>query len=420
MARRRASGEGTIRKRTFRRKDGSTYVRWFARITTAWDGSKQKFKDGSLRAKEKEASEDLKTMQKELASGGFSNDASQTLEQYLTAWLQQVALSKKYGTYRSYEPSVRLHIMPILGHLPLKKLKRTDVQNMLNRIYEDAKAKNKDGAATTRKARAALRKALQDAIDLEILPGDRRNPCERVTAPSEKTKAIEPWSAEASQRFLDTVRDNRLYPLFYTALTTGMREGELCALKWDDLETVEETEAGNTTLYLRINVHRTLVVVPTRYEAAVGKRLEPVTGRYYFDQPKTKGSKNSVLVGSATLRVLTEHRTDLEARARRLGSRWQEFGLVFPASTGVPQSPRNLLRDYKALIAKAEVPELSFHDLRDTHASRLLAAGVDIGTVSERLRHSRKSTTLDRYVHTLPLSRRRSAVVMEDLLEKSA
>lgn len=420
MARRRASGEGTIRKRAFKRKDGSSYTRWFARITIAWDGSKQRWRDGPLRVKEKEALEDLKAMQKELASGGFSNDANQTLEQYLTAWLRQVALSKKYGTYRSYEPSVRLHIVPILGHLLLKKLRRTDVQNMINKVFEDAKAKGKDGAATTRKARAALRKALQDAIDLELLPGDRRNPCERVTVPSEKIKAIEPWSTEASKQFLDIVSGDRLYPLLYTALTTGMWEGELCGLKWDDLETVEETEGGSTALYLRINIHRTLVVVPTRYEAAVSRKLEHVTGRYYFDEPKTKGSKNSVLVGADTLEVLTEHRANLEAKAHRLGSRWQEFGLVFPASTGVPQSPRNLLRDYKALIAKAKVPELSFHDLRDTHASRLLAAGVDIGAVSERLRHSRKSTTLDRYVHTMPLSRRKSAVVMENLLKKGA
>jgi integrase len=89
--------------------------------------------------------------------------------------------------------------------------------------------------------------------------------------------------------------------------------------------------------------------------------------------------------------------------------------LVFSTSAGVPQSPRNLLRDYKEVIAKAGIPELTIHDLRDTHASRAQAEGYDIAMVSERLRHSRKSTTLDRYAHVVETSRRRRAIKMSDL-----
>ena len=194
-----------------------------------------------------------------------------------------------------------------------------------------------------------------------------------------------------------------------------MREGELCALKWEDLE-VLAPEQPDEPKQLLIHIRRTLVYATGRYREVASRRMAFVTGNFYFDEPKTKSSKSSVVVGPDTLELLRRHlEAQLEEQARH-PLRWQDFGLVFPATGGLPQDSSNLLRDYQALIDKAGIPRLSFHDLRDTHASRALAAGVDIGTVSERLRHSRKSTTLDRYAHVLESSRRRAALTMDDLV----
>ena len=115
--------------------------------------------------------------------------------------------------------------------------------------------------------------------------------------------------------------------------------------------------------------------------------------------------------------LLTKHREAQREHAAKLGGRWHELGIVFPASNGTPQSPHNLLRDYKKLIALAGVPSIVFHDLRDTHASRLIAEGVDITVVSERLRHSRVSTTLDKYAHGIKSKRKAGAITLEALFK---
>lgn len=165
--------------------------------------------------------------------------------------------------------------------------------------------------------------------------------------------------------------------------------------------------------FLVIHVRHTLISVPDRHRDIAHLKLKHLTGRYNLDTPKTKKSLASVLVAEDTLEVLEAHPCSQKRQMSKLGDRYQDFGLVFPATTGVPQSPRNLLRDYKALIHKAVVPDLSFHDLRDTHSSRLQALGKELAVVSERLRHSRKSTTALKYTHTLSASRIEGAVTEE-------
>ncbi len=417
MPRKRANGEGTIIKRTVKRKDGTTYPRFHARVTLNISGEKQTQQDGPWREKQMEAKHDLTRLLREAQSGGLKGEASQTLRTYLESWLERGAKSKKFRTYQTYEQDLRNHVLPRLGHLPLHKITKLDIQNMVDGIYADQRQKGKKGEAVTRKARAALRKALEDAIALEILPPNTRNPCEKVEIPSEPVSEITIWTNEQSNQFMIEAKRHRIYPIIYTAFTSGMREGELCGLKWDDLDIVQDEETPERLLLL-IQIRRSLVVVPKRYQAvARAGNMEHVVGRYYFDVPKTKKSKSSVLVGHDTLQLLTEHRQKQQERKAKLDDRWHDFGLVFPASNGAPQSPDNLLRDYYKIIDKAGVPRLTFHDLRDTHASRLLAAGKDIGVVSERLRHSRKSTTLDRYAHVLESRRREGAMSLTEMFD---
>lgn len=288
---------------------------------------------------------------------------------------------------------------------------------MLNAIFKDARERGKDGKATTRKARSALHKAFEDAID-DVLPYDFPNPARKVKIPAEQTKMMTPWIKDEAERFVAVAKASRHWPILHMALTGGLREGGLCALRWEDLEPVELEAQGETRKYLLIHVRHTLISVPERHRGVAHLKLKHLTGRYYLDTPKTKKSLVSVLVAEDTLEVLQAHRLRQQRQMTTLGDRYQDFDLVFPATTGVPQSPRNLLRDYKALIHKAAVPDLSFHDLRDTHSSRLQALGKELAVVLERLRHSRKSTTADKYTHTLSVSRIEGAVTLAELFKR--
>jgi integrase len=407
----RSNGEGTVMKRTLKRKDGTTYVRWVARVTVGFDGVKQSFRYGPKRKTQAEAKVDLRGLQAELAAGVLTDAPAQTVAQYLEAWLKSISQTKKYRTYDAYESSLRVHVIPRIGRKRLDKLTKADVQTMCNTIYRSAREQGHKGEATTRKARAALRAALQDAVNLDILV---KNACVGVSVPSEQVSKPQLWTKEEAAHFLEVAREHRIYPIIYTALTTGMREMELCGLMWKDLELVNE--AGDT--WLRINIARSLLYVTKKHdELARLKGLAHLTGRFYTDTPKTKGSQDGLAVGADTLELLSAHRVAQEARAKELGARWHDFGLVFPASNGAPQSPHNLLRDYKMLIQKAGVPSIVFHELRDTHASRLIAEGVDVTVVSERLRHSRVSTTLDKYAHVIKAKRKAGAVTLAELFK---
>jgi integrase len=410
MPRKSANGNGTVKKRMVKRGDGSTYRRWYARITVGWDADGKRIRqDGPLRKTQSEALADLAELQRQASRGLLSTDSAQTLDEYLDTWLAQVIRTNKFRTYQTYESDLRKHVRPHLGQKQLRHIKKTDVQNMANQVFTDARAAGHDGAASVRKARAALRKALQDAIDLDIL---EVNPCAGIKVPSEKVSEIEVWTPDEAKAYFEAARAHPLYPLFYTAITTGMRQGELCGLKWQDLEVREDGA--------RFNIRRTLVIVPKRFQdvAAQNPELEHVFGTYYFNSPKTKGSMGSVTVPTDTIRLLALHKARLEQRAVKLGERWHDFGLVFPTGNGTPLSPNNVLREHKELIERSGVRKISFHDIQDTHASRLLSAGVDIGTVSERLRHSRKSTTLDRYVHVVESQRKRATMTLEELFDE--
>jgi hypothetical protein len=132
MPRRRARGEGAILKRVFKRPDSSSYTRFYARITVAYDGLKQQKQDGPMRKMEKEAKADLAALLKAQETGQLTTRADQTLNDYLDGWLAQGAKTLKYRTYETYEMDLRNHVRPRFGRMKLSKIHKTDVQNMVN------------------------------------------------------------------------------------------------------------------------------------------------------------------------------------------------------------------------------------------------------------------------------------------------
>ena len=186
--------------------------------------------------------------------------------------------------------------------------------------------------------------------------------------------------------------DNRNYSLFYNAITTGMRQGELLALKWENVDLKRGTLAVNYNL----------IRVP-----GAGLKLSP---------PKTNSSIRTIKLGTESVEVLKTQKQRLLLEKVKRNSLWKDSGHVFPSPIGSPMDPSTLLKQFRKALRKARLQKIRFHDLRHTAASLMLNNGVEILAVSQRLGHANPSITLDVYGHLLPSMQDKAAEMMDDLV----
>lgn len=237
-----------------------------------------------------------------------------------------------------------------------------------------------------------LHKALKQAVMDGLIP---RNVTDAVRAPRPERKEIEPLSPEQTRVLLATASEagERFEALYVLAVSTGMRQGELLALKWEDID------FGTGTL----QVKRTL-------STATG-------GGFRFGAPKTTKSRRSIKLPGMALSTLKRHRkAQLEWRMKLAGL-FVDHGMVFTSQTGTPVMRQDLItRSFKPLLKRAGLPDIRFHDLRHTCATLLLAKGVHAKLVQELLGHSTISITLDTYSHVLPGMGDAAAGAMDEAL----
>lgn len=200
--------------------------------------------------------------------------------------------------------------------------------------------------------------------------------------------------AMQSKKLLETARKtgDRNYALCYLAVSTGMREGELLGLRWDDLNFDQKV----------LNVRFSLKRLPS--------------GILSLQQPKTKTSVRAIKLGRQTIEILQLQKIRNSIDAEKAGKLWKEQNFVFPSTVGTPMDPTNLIKAFRRLLRMAELPRIRFHDLRHTAASLMLNNGVDVLVASHRLGHARPSITLDVYGHLIPSMQVRAAEVLEELL----
>lgn len=348
---------------------------WRARITL--DNGKRKYFSSKSRA---EAVKKMNDALHDLGRGIPLLDERQTVKDYLTVWYEGMKPQVRQSTYRRYGDYVK-HLLPALGRHPLAKLSPQHLQVFYNKKLAEGLS-----PTTVHAIHAMLHRALEDALQMGLV---NRNVTEMLKPPRRTNREMMPLSVSEMQRFLEVVRDDRFYALYVLALSTGMREGELLGLRWQDVDMARHT------LQVRMNV------------AEVARK------QFALAETKTVYSRRTVALTQAAVDALAEHwqRQQLQPTAINLG-------LVFPSRTGGIMIPHNITkRSFKRYLVKAGLSrDIRFHDLRHTAATLLLASGVNVKVVSEMMGHSNVAITLRIYAHVLPHMQQSAVQAMDEML----
>jgi len=317
---------------------------------------------------------------------GVSAPDRQTTGEFLEAWLAGKR-SLRATTRHAYAAHLRLHLIPVLGAIPLDQLRPEDVTRLVDHVLATGA-----GPQTARRVHATLRSALNTAVKQRRLP---YNPAVHVELPEAHRPPVHPWEPDELGRFLDAAAADRLGSLFEVMVWTGLRRGEVCGLRWVDVDLERKV--------LRVRQQ----IVKLGRETLVGR-------------PKTASGEDRVVeLDEATTGTLLAHRLLQDAERDRLGAAWQDSGLVFTREDGSALHPDSVSRRFVTLARKAGLRRVRLHDLRHGHASVLLAAGVPMPVISKRLGHSSIVITNDTYSHLLEGVGRAAAEAARGIVPRS-
>ncbi|PFG75147.1 tyrosine-type recombinase/integrase [Tepidiforma thermophila] len=359
---RRFNGEGSV----YKRNDSRRAKKWVAQKTLP-DGRR---KYSYARTKQ-EAIELLKTMQAQVREGALPPSSERlTVKQYFTEWLAMKERQLKPSSLRTYRERVENVILPNIGHRQLSKLHPLELEKLYRQQLEKG-----DSPATVQMLHRIIHRALGDAVRLGYLPANiAKNLAPPRGARSRAERAMLP---EEARRLLQAARGDSLEALVVLALTTGMRKGELLALRWRDID------LDNGLLQ-------------------VSGTLVRIAGDYRIEPPKSASGRRRIPLPQEAVDALRAHRQRQLEERLRAGPAWRELDLVFCRADGYYLNERSVLRWYHELLERAGLPRYRFHDLRHTAATVALANGVSLRETSALLGHSRPSMTLDTYAHAVP------------------
>ncbi len=292
-----------------------------------------------------------------------------TVADHLHNWLNgYVKANCSARTYDGYQSIISRHLIPALGMYQLKSLHPQAIQQYYGKACETLSPR------TVHHQHRVLSEVLKWAVRQGLLG---RNPCELVDPPSPRKKAMRTLAPVEVEVLLNAAQDSYLYPVIYTALSTGLRQAELLGLRWRDID---------TDVLVSISVNRVLF-----------KRK----GVCEFKEPKTNHSRRQVAMTPKLALYLRDYRAKREALAEDLGTKLSLDDLVFATVEGTPLDPSTLTHTFTRIAKRAGLPGVRFHDLRHTFASLMLLRGAKPKVISEALGHSSVAFTMDTYSHVI-------------------
>lgn len=323
----------------------------------------------------KEVLAKLHEAQSNLRGGVAPTHDRLTVAEHLQQWLAGREQKVRGTTLHRYRSIAATHLIPELGRIRLNRLLPTDVDRLTSGMLKAGSSPQ-----TAAHARSVLRAALAKAVKSGLLPRNVASLSESVRVDRHKIDGMAP---EQAARIIAAVAEHALGALVRLALSTGARQGELLALRWQDVDFEDRT-----------------------------LKIERTYQRGTFTEPKTRRSRRTIELSDDDVRLLKEHRE--RQKVTSIG------GLVFCRSNGQPLAGTSITREFQAHLKRAGLPSIRFHNLRHGNATILLAAGVPVHVVSERLGHADERITLTVYSHVIPKQRREAADVLAAVLRAAA
>lgn len=346
-----------------------------------------------------QAEDALRDLLSSLDRGGFVEARDLTVGDYLTKeWLPASGPPRvSYETWVNRRMYIRSYIAPRVGKLRLQQLGAAHLNRLYAALLREGRVRGEGGLSATsvRRVHSILRVALNDAVRWGLLS---RNPVEAADPPPMRAvraawrASMTTWTAQELARFLRQVEGEDLFPLWLFAAMTGVRRSELLAVRWADLDL--DTPA--------------VVVRQTVLNGEAGPTIR--------EQQKSETSARTIHLDRRTARVLETLKAKQARHRQQVGGVWQDHDLVFCREDGRWYHPDSISTAFRQAVARGEVPRIRLHDLRHTHATLLLQAGVHPKIVSERLGHSSVSFTLETYAHVLPGMQAEAAELLADFV----
>jgi len=338
---------------------------------------KRKQKWHTVHGTKKDAERELARILHELDSGVYIEPSKMSVGEYLEHWLDAYAkTSVSPKTYERYAGIVRKNVVPQLGHIQLTKLQPMQVQKFYSWSLQHGRLRGSGGLSeqSVVHIHRVLRKAFRQAVKWQLLG---RNPIEAVSPPRVSHQEMRVLNPAEIEKLLVVLDDHPMRVPVIVALATGLRRGELLALRWSDVDIS----------------HRKLTVT---------RSLEQTKDGVTVKEPKTPHSRRTISLPEWVITPLKMHHVDQERRELVSTHALNEGDFVFPNEDGEMWSPDRFTSLYRSAVRGSDFQDLRFHDLRHTHATVMLLANVHPKVVSGRLGHSTVAITLNTYSHVLP------------------
>jgi len=307
---------------------------------------------------------------------GFIANNKITVAEYLLKWIGTHELKIRENTGVTYLQAINKHFIPAFGKVPLSQLSANNLQTLYDKEFKGGM-----GSDSIRVRHTVIRQALDAAVAQGII---YRNVADNVSPPHSEHKEMQYWDTPEMNAFLLSQLNSPYYPLFYTALFTGMRRSELLALQWDDMD----FDAGSVSI--RRSLH-------------YGKK-----NGCYFSDVKSKSSKRTIALTPSNVAVLKS----FQEASKRKGAH-----LIF-SRNDKPFVPSYVSTLWHIACKESGVKVIRLHDARHTHATLLFKQGVAAKIVQERLGHSSIVITMNLYSHVIPGMQKDAALKFDELIKK--